>query len=297
MDIKLKAVSSVKAEILSVLGELKLCLLCTREYFRARPPLRRGPLAFSGISSGVSLSRLLWDPGSPSDNRSLRLSPEPASAPTPPPPDRPRGEEVEKKGREEDKKEEEEIKKEEDQETAKGARRLDRPGGISRRLIYSTVAGGSFILILVLVVAVTISNRAGESSDHLVPEDVFCPEAPRECLKDWIRVFSKCYLLSMDQKPWNDSQQTCRSLGANLATFQNQEEMEFLMKRIGTPPHWFGLIHKMETSSWTWIDGSPLSTWLLIEGAGCAQLSHNGVSSDSCMSSRNYICSKEDRCS
>ncbi|XP_072510060.1 C-type lectin domain family 2 member B-like isoform X1 [Notamacropus eugenii] len=184
----------------------------------------------------------------------------------------------------------ENLNKEEEKEVPQT---LGRPGWIPKKLLYSTVGGGSFILIL--VIAVSISKHVGKST-NVVSEDKLCMDHSPRCPEDWFRAFRKCYYLSTDQNSWNASQKTCRSLGANLAIFTTAEEMEFLRKRIGSPTYWVGLINDKGTSSWTWVDGTSPSSWLQIEGAGCARLSQGGISSDSCMSSRNYICNKEDKC-
>ncbi|XP_072510061.1 C-type lectin domain family 2 member B-like isoform X2 [Notamacropus eugenii] len=141
----------------------------------------------------------------------------------------------------------------------------------------------------------TLGRPVGKST-NVVSEDKLCMDHSPRCPEDWFRAFRKCYYLSTDQNSWNASQKTCRSLGANLAIFTTAEEMEFLRKRIGSPTYWVGLINDKGTSSWTWVDGTSPSSWLQIEGAGCARLSQGGISSDSCMSSRNYICNKEDKC-
>ncbi|XP_068957556.1 C-type lectin domain family 2 member B-like [Petaurus breviceps papuanus] len=187
----------------------------------------------------------------------------------------------------------EEEGKEETRKQEEDPQRFVWIGRLPKRVIYSTVAGGGFILVL--VIAISISKNLGKNTD-ITSEDKFCPSGSPVCPKGWFRAFHKCYYLSADQKSWNASQKICRSFGANLAIFGSLEEMEFLMKRIGSSQYWLGLINDAGTSSWTWIDGTLPSFWLLIEGAGCARLSQRGISSDSCKSSRNFMCSREDKC-
>ncbi|XP_036614968.1 C-type lectin domain family 2 member E-like [Trichosurus vulpecula] len=200
----------------------------------------------------------------------------------------------ENKELEEEEEEEEEDKKDKIlEEEVKMPQRLFRPGAIPKRLIYSTAAGGGVILVLLL--AVLFSKFVGKKAD-IISEDKLCPPNTTGCPKGWFRAFRKCYYLSLDRKSWNASQKACRSLGANLAIFRTMEEMEFLMKRIGFHNYWLGLTNDTGTSSWMWTDGTSPSSWLLIEGAGCARLSKRGISTDSCKSSRNYMCSKVDLC-
>ncbi|XP_031794046.1 C-type lectin domain family 2 member B-like [Sarcophilus harrisii] len=167
---------------------------------------------------------------------------------------------------------------------------------ISKRLIYSSVAGVGFIIVIAL--AIFISKEVRRKSEELIQEQPLCSDNSLMCPEDWIKAFNKCYYISVDHKSWHESQQACANLGANLARFKTHQEMDFLMKRVGSASDcWFGLINEEGNSSWKWTDGTSPPEWLQIQGAGCARLSDDGISSDSCMSSRNYICSKEDRCS
>ncbi|XP_074125300.1 C-type lectin domain family 2 member B-like [Sminthopsis crassicaudata] len=198
---------------------------------------------------------------------------------------------------EEEKEEEEEddVKSGDDQEDVE-VKVPPKERGKSKRLIYSSVAAGA--LVAVIALAIFISKEVKRKSEELIQEQPQCLDNSPMCPEDWIKAFDKCYYISVDHKSWHKSQQACANLGATLTIFRTQEEMDFLMKRVGsTSGCWFGLINEVSTSSWKWTDGTSPPEWLLIEGAGCARLSSDGISSDSCMSSRNYICSKEDRCS
>nr|XP_020857361.1 C-type lectin domain family 2 member D-related protein-like isoform X2 [Phascolarctos cinereus] len=151
---------------------------------------------------------------------------------------------------------EKEDKKEEEQEV-KVPRRLDWSGGISKRVICSAVAGGSFILVL--EIAVSLSKQAGKRTEDIIFEGDFCPDGSTVRPKDRF----KCYYLSVDKKSWSDSQKMCRSLGVKVAIFRTAEETEFLGKRIGCPHYRLELINDMGTLSWKRADGTEPSNCLI----------------------------------
>ncbi|XP_071383522.1 CD209 antigen-like protein D [Centroberyx affinis] len=74
----------------------------------------------------------------------------------------------------------------------------------------------------------------------------------------WIEFNSNWYYVSNEMKTWEESRQDCLRRGAHLVIINSKEEQKFLVglnKRV-----WIGLTDREEEGTWTWVDGSPLTT-------------------------------------
>ncbi|XP_017904415.1 PREDICTED: C-type lectin domain family 2 member E [Capra hircus] len=143
-----------------------------------------------------------------------------------------------------------------------------------------------FILVALNVVTlstlVAVRNRETDVQVLLAT----CPEG-------WIGFGSKCFYFSEDSKNWTFSQTSCTSLGAVLAQFETEEELNFLERYKGPSDHWIGLSREPSHHAWKWTDNSKLDASFVIEGIGqYAFLSAYGISSGSGAVGRNRICSK-----
>ncbi|XDB50781.1 hypothetical protein AB1E18_004343 [Capra hircus] len=113
------------------------------------------------------------------------------------------------------------------------------------------------------------------------------------CPKGWIGFGSKCFYFSEDSKNWTFSQTSCTSLGAVLAQFETEEELNFLERYKGPSDHWIGLSRESSHHAWKWTDNSKYDASFVIEGIGqYAFLSAYGITSGSGAVGRNRICSK-----
>ncbi|XP_071383519.1 C-type lectin domain family 4 member F-like [Centroberyx affinis] len=74
----------------------------------------------------------------------------------------------------------------------------------------------------------------------------------------WIEFNSNWYYVSNEMKTWEESRQDCLRRGAHLVIINSKEEQKFL---VGLNTRvWIGLTDREEEGTWTWVDGSPLTT-------------------------------------
>uniref|UniRef100_A0A8C0AFJ7 C-type lectin domain-containing protein n=1 Tax=Bos mutus grunniens TaxID=30521 RepID=A0A8C0AFJ7_BOSMU len=108
------------------------------------------------------------------------------------------------------------------------------------------------------------------------------------CPKGWIGFGSKCFYFSEDSKNWTFSQTSCISVGAVLAQFETEEELNFLRRYKGIFDHWIGLSRESSHHAWKWTDNSKYN------GDGeRGYLNDLGVSSARSYTDRKWICSKQ----
>ncbi|XP_040091077.1 C-type lectin domain family 2 member D11-like isoform X2 [Oryx dammah] len=144
------------------------------------------------------------------------------------------------------------------------------------------------IFVLVALNVVTLSTLAAVRSRATDLQVLYatCPEG-------WIGFGNKCFYFSEKSKNWTFSQTSCISLGAVLAQFETEEELNFLKRYKGPSDHWIGLSRESSHHAWKWTDNSKYNASPVIGGVGeYAYLSMTGISSGRKYGSRNWICSK-----
>ncbi|XP_053908075.1 C-type lectin domain family 2 member A-like isoform X1 [Cuculus canorus] len=101
----------------------------------------------------------------------------------------------------------------------------------------------------------------------------------------------KCFYFVEDQRDWNRSRNSCRLLGAHLATIGTREELGFLSRYGGSSQHWVGL-RRANVGPWKWLNGSVFNNSFNIRGDGlCAYIDADGIGSDRCSRMKPSICS------
>ncbi|XP_021335186.3 uncharacterized protein [Danio rerio] len=116
---------------------------------------------------------------------------------------------------------------------------------------------------------------------------------------EWFYYQSSFYFISSEEKSWSESRRYCSDRGADLIIVNNSEEQDILNKLSGRIAVWIGLTGSGKNRSWTWIDGTNMTTALWSHGepneAGgeiCA-VSHSSEWSDyKCHYSFQWICEK-----
>ncbi|KAI1887286.1 hypothetical protein AGOR_G00188680 [Albula goreensis] len=77
------------------------------------------------------------------------------------------------------------------------------------------------------------------------------------CPQDWLRLRSRCYYVSSEEKTWSASRQHCRERGADLVIINNEEEQTFFTSFRNI---WIGLTDSEEEGTWKWVDGTAVTT-------------------------------------
>ncbi|KAH0516185.1 C-type lectin domain family 2 member D11 [Microtus ochrogaster] len=113
------------------------------------------------------------------------------------------------------------------------------------------------------------------------------------CPRNWIGFGSKCFYFSEDTSTWTFSQNFCMELEAQLAQFDNIEELNFLKRYKGTFDYWIGLHRESQEYPWRWMDNTEYNSSVPIRGVeDYAYLNNNGISSARIYADRRWICSK-----
>ncbi|XP_039373038.1 E3 ubiquitin-protein ligase TRIM39-like [Mauremys reevesii] len=160
-------------------------------------------------------------------------------------------------------------------------------GSKVRRRAWKIVAAVEAALLLAVLIAVIVCSVSKSS--------VTPPDSPAACCpENWIGYHGKCYLFSADEADWTLSQHFCSSSGASLAWLDTLQEKDFLMQHKGNLDPWIG-VSKEPGQPWKWTNGSVFNNLVQIGGGGdCAYIYEITVSSSTCDTKRNWICSKPD---
>ncbi|OBS77568.1 hypothetical protein A6R68_20043, partial [Neotoma lepida] len=94
-------------------------------------------------------------------------------------------------------------------------------------------------------------SRSGDESIKGKNQTVSAP-----CPSLWIECGTKCFYFSEDVGNWTFSQSSCMKLGAELARFDNMEELNLLKNKTETFQHWIGLQRESRQHSWRWTDNT-----------------------------------------
>ncbi|XP_041497376.1 C-type lectin domain family 2 member D11-like [Microtus oregoni] len=141
------------------------------------------------------------------------------------------------------------------------------------------------IAVIALSVALSLSVRRQEQ------DSIKNTHAP--CPRDWIGFGSKCFYFSEDTSNWTFSRNFCMALEAQLARFDNMEELNFINRYKGTFDYWIGLHRESAKHPWRWMDNTEYNSSVPIRGVeDYAYLNNNGISSARIYADRRWICSK-----
>ncbi|XP_051011403.1 C-type lectin domain family 2 member D11-like isoform X1 [Acomys russatus] len=147
-----------------------------------------------------------------------------------------------------------------------------------------------YVVITVLTVAIVALSVALSVRKT---EQVSIKNIHGVCPRDWIGFGNKCFYFSEYTSNWTFSQDSCMAQEAQLARFDNMEELNFLRRYKGTFDYWIGLHRESLEDPWTWTDSTKYNNLLPIRGVEeHAYLNDNGISSGRDYVHRGWICSK-----
>uniref|UniRef100_A0A4W5QKA4 C-type lectin domain-containing protein n=1 Tax=Hucho hucho TaxID=62062 RepID=A0A4W5QKA4_9TELE len=94
--------------------------------------------------------------------------------------------------------------------------------------------------------------------DQLQTRHLYFHQYFQTCPQGWQKFESSWYFLSTETKTWNESREDCLERGADLVIINSDKEQTFLFNlkmRL-----WIGLTDSVNEGTWTWVDGTPLTT-------------------------------------
>ncbi|KAL6063982.1 hypothetical protein STEG23_028502, partial [Scotinomys teguina] len=179
--------------------------------------------------------------------------------------------------------------------------------------LYCCYAVITVLTVTVIVLSVALSGKKKEK--------VSIKNNYGACPKGWIGFGSRCFYFSEDMGNWTLSQTSCMAQEAQLARFDNMEELDEEVMAAGGPTRgplrglraprfiydfskrkgqqfFIGLSYVPVEKIWKWINGSILNLDLLRimgtdEENSCAVISHTEVFSDFCSADNRWICQKK----
>ncbi|XP_078507352.1 killer cell lectin-like receptor subfamily F member 1 [Lissotriton helveticus] len=131
-----------------------------------------------------------------------------------------------------------------------------------------------------------------ESLKHL-QEEICSPQEQTKCQlcpQNWVYNEEKCYYISQEEAPWDESRRHCTSRRSELAVIEEEGGKKFLDKQMDTAALWIGL--RNENGTWRWVTGNVFTD--RIDGAkgSCGTMNRGKVGSESCKNPNKWICVK-----
>ncbi|XP_029390916.1 C-type lectin domain family 2 member D11-like [Mus pahari] len=147
---------------------------------------------------------------------------------------------------------------------------------------------GVIMVLTVAVVALSVALSVRTTEEISIKNNT-CSACPRKR----IGFGNKCFYFSGKSSNWTFTQDFCMAQEAQLARFDNKEELNFLMRFKGNFDYWIGLHRESSQHPWKWTDNTEYNNLSSIRGMErCAYLNNNGISSSRNYIPRKWICSK-----
>ncbi|XP_031239448.1 C-type lectin domain family 2 member F-like [Mastomys coucha] len=147
---------------------------------------------------------------------------------------------------------------------------------------------GVITVLTVAVVALSVALSV-RKTEQIPNKNNTCAPCPR----NWIGFGNKCFYFSEQTRNWTFAQDFCMAQEAQLARFDNEEEMNFLSRYRETSNYWIGLHRESSKHPWMWADSTEYNNLVSIRGdEKHCYLSDNGISSSRNSTNRKWICSK-----
>ncbi|XP_074525084.1 galactose-specific lectin nattectin-like [Halichoeres trimaculatus] len=84
------------------------------------------------------------------------------------------------------------------------------------------------------------------------------------CSEGWTELNDSCYMFFHEEKPWDDAEEHCISIGGNLASIHSKADYEALLGLIRRAsgrdkPTWIGGYDAVREGYWKWVNGRPFT--------------------------------------
>lgn len=146
---------------------------------------------------------------------------------------------------------------------------------------------GVIMVLTVAVIALSVALSATKT------EQIPVNKTYAACPQNWIGVENKCFYFSEYPSNWTFAQAFCMAQEAQLARFDNQDELNFLMRYKANFDSWIGLHRESSEHPWKWTNNTEYNNMNPILGVGrYAYLSSDRISSSRSYINRMWICSK-----
>ncbi|XP_028640738.1 early activation antigen CD69-like [Grammomys surdaster] len=125
-----------------------------------------------------------------------------------------------------------------------------------------------------------------------------CDDEVRLCIGGWNKLRRNCFSRAEHKNSWSTAKENCKLHGATLALFNDNTELEILLKQMHEmQTYWIGLHRKNTLGIWFWTNGSKYNDLYEIQDHGqCAFIHQYGIDSTHCDELKDYICTREGRC-
>ncbi|XP_068571441.1 C-type lectin domain family 4 member E-like [Cebidichthys violaceus] len=81
------------------------------------------------------------------------------------------------------------------------------------------------------------------------------------CKTGWRKFSGSCYIVSTEKKNWTASRDACNAEGADLVVINSRAEQVFVNGLLTSGlTAWIGLTDGIKEGTWTWADGTPVTT-------------------------------------
>ncbi|XP_052028874.1 C-type lectin domain family 2 member D11-like [Apodemus sylvaticus] len=145
---------------------------------------------------------------------------------------------------------------------------------------------GVIAVLTVAVVALSVAITVRKT------EQISIKNTYGVCPGNWIGFGKKCFHFSEYSRNWTSSQTFCMAQGAQLARFDNVEELNFLARYKGFFDHWIGLQRESSEQPWRWTDNTEYNNLIPIHGDEKYGFLSDRISSSRDYLNRKWICSK-----
>ncbi|XP_067887813.1 collectin-12 isoform X2 [Heterodontus francisci] len=100
-------------------------------------------------------------------------------------------------------------------------------------------------------------SRGTPAPIGLINQASTVPPKPNGCPPKWKNFKDKCYYFSIDRVEFEEANNLCKNMSADMIIINNREEQQWVRKQMnGIHYFWIGLSDIEEQNVWKWVDGT-----------------------------------------